>query len=249
MRTQLLAVVVLFASCSALVAADSSVGRVTPASSSGAAQRSGGLAERLKTPDQPWTIDLRGGNAKLIDLVASFEAATGERVAFSQFARGRLESAIVGLTTNATIAPDQVYSWFEALVAREGFRLYVATHTEPRMLVLVSRLNNNDLPGTPYPVSSSDLAALDRHPALVVQTTVDVAPLDARAMMNSLRPTVQGDTSSFITAPSESSVVLTASGAEVAVLLRLLEEARKHELTRLKNQPPPEAQPAPAAQR
>lgn len=246
MRTQLLAAVILFASCSALVAADSSIVSSASASSDRAMQRSGGLAERLKAPDKAWTIDLRGGSAKLIDLVASFEAATGERIVFSQTARTRLEGTFVGLTTNATIAPDQVYSWFEALVAREGFRLYVSTHTEPRMLALVSRMNNNDLPATPFAVSPGDLALLDRHPALVVQTTVDVAPLDARALMNSLRA-MQSDSSNSILAPSESSVVLTASGSEVAALLRVLEEARKHEVTRRQNQP--QEQPAPAAQR
>lgn len=244
MRTQLFAVVLLFASCSALVAADAPAG--TSPAPLPALQRSGGLAERLKSPEKPWTIDLRGGNAKLIDLVASFEAATGERVSFSQSARARLESSIVGLTTNATVAPDQVYAWFEALVAREGFRLFVATHTEPRMLTLVSRLNNNDWPGTPFPVAASEFGMLAGHPALVVQTTVDVAPLDSRSLVNMLRA-LQSDTASAMLSPGQTSVVLTGAGTEVAALVRVLDEARKCEVTRLQNEPPP--QPAPAAQR
>ncbi|MBI5431777.1 MAG: hypothetical protein HZA52_02985 [Planctomycetes bacterium] len=241
MRIQLLAFVLLIASCSALFAGD----QARPAVAQAASAPAVGLAARLRAPERPWTIDVRGGQAKLIDLVASFEAASGEHVSFSDAVRTRLAASSIGLTSNATVPAEQVYTWFEALMAREGYRMSIATHDEPRMLALhMPAMRGADAPGVAYPVLATELPLLDRHPALMVHAVVDVWPLDARALMNSVRALFP---ESFVTvvAGGASSLTVVGSGADVGAMLRVAEGARLAEVARLEREP---KQPAPAAQ-
>lgn len=192
-----------------------------------------GLAARFPAPDRPWTIDVQDGRAKLVDLVKSFEEASGERITFSDAVGKQLAAKRIGLTATTRVAPEQVYSWFESLIANEGYRVAVTAQTGPRVLVLWS--NASFEPSgekTPLHVEVDELAELDRHPALYVQTVLDVTPLEARTLQNSLRA-LGGRVDNLVGVGESNSVILLGSGAEVAGMVRLLRTSIEQERARL----------------
>ncbi|MBI5431778.1 MAG: hypothetical protein HZA52_02990 [Planctomycetes bacterium] len=195
-----------------------------------------GLAARFPAPDRRWTIDVRDGQAKLVDLVRSFEGASGERITFSDAVGKQLAAKRVGLTSNTEVEPEQVYTWFESLIANEGYRVAVTAQTGPRVLVLWTNASF-DASGEKTPLhvgvdEPEQLGELDRHPALYVQTVLDVTPLEARTLQNSLRA-LGGRLDNLVAVGESNSVILLGCGAEVAGMVRLLQSAMEQERARL----------------
>lgn len=224
-----------FASLTLVTACASFASRSSPETPRRGERSRSTLAARFPAPARSLTIE---GDAQpplhLVDLVRRFEDASGERVLVTETVRRELDTRPIGLSTGVTIPPERVYEWFEAAIARQGYVLATLTDDEPRTLGLYAHTQRmpDDEPPVRH-VEPDEIDELVHHPALCVQTVIDLAPLDARTLQNSLRALGSARASNLVAVGSTTSVVVLGTGEQVVGMVRLLRDTVKNELAKL----------------
>jgi hypothetical protein len=181
------------------------------------------------TPESPLVISDSGVAVQTLDdLLAEFERIAGQHVVANAHTREALRATNVGLVAGVSVPPDEVYSFVESLLAHHGFFVGRLRSGNPRLLSVRSSSGRGTWPVDEWmtvPVEEIDDYA--DHPALLVETVVDVAPMDSRQIVNSLRQLVHGNHQGMV-AVSGSSLILRGTGSEVARTASMLELARAH---------------------
>ena len=166
----------------------------------------------------------------LADLVDSLADATGLRFVVSSSTRQFLNDTPCGLLSGGTVQPGEVYPFVESILKRHR--------------VVMERLAGQDVPVAALywldggrdsnslgwsSVAADSIDAVREHGSLLVQSTLDVTPSDARMLTNSTRMLMRDTNYQNILAINNSTVLLRGTGSEVAALIDMFREASKNE--------------------
>jgi hypothetical protein len=167
----------------------------------------------------------------LHDLLVEFCSVTGEEVHATTRTREKLRATPVGLLGGVTVPPAEVYAFIEHLLFQEHFLVADLRRTEPRLLAVHTIADGSEAQWISgwRAVDAADLGAYADHPALLVEATIDVAPLNAQHVSNSLRGMLRNNQYQSVYAVGDApSVVVRGTGRDVAGMARLLGEAVAH---------------------
>jgi hypothetical protein len=186
--------------------------------------QAGLLEDHFPVPKQGLAIPPPAeGGPSLLGVLDDFARVTGQKLQLSEHARERLAKTATGLTTAVEVPPAEVYSVVESLLWQNHFVLIDERGTEPRMLAVKS-LESPDRAAVRLgcvTVPAERIALYKRHPALMIQTVIELPGVDVRALANSMRMLfVDADTQQMV--PIESSVILVGTGRTVAAMAEML---------------------------
>jgi len=173
-------------------------------------------------PDVPLTL------AKLLEQLT---ATTGVTFSYESSVAKRLELQRVELSAPVELSPQEAYPWVEGLLVQNGFGLGIL-HLGDKPLVGV--FNSMMVPGavpieaTPQHVPIERIETCRQHPALKVETVIDMGPnVDVRTLGNSLRGmTGNNQACTIMPIANTSTVVVLGLGLEVANLSATLLDMR-----------------------
>ncbi len=197
-----------------------------------------GLAQGTRTglfPQPRSGISLpaaEGSGPTMERVVAEFERATGIHLVIGVAARNALAQTPCGLQGPLEIPAARVYPVIESILAQHDFVLLPMHLEEPRMLALetVGGRSRNDVRQNALRVESDALPSLREHSALLVQTVVDLDPIDVRHLANSLRSLLTDNSTQQIVPIGNSNQVLVLGRApQVADWVELLRAAAARE--------------------
>lgn len=165
-------------------------------------------------------------------------AATGVTFSYESTVASRLAVQRVQLSQRVVLSPDDAYPWIEGLLTQNGFELGIVSLEGEPLVGVYAELHTAHA-GAPrakpvaHFVSEDRIEECRRHPALRIQTVIDMGPeVDVRTLGNILRGlTENDDVSSVIPVANTNSVVVVGSGLRVANLVALLQEVRTHAST------------------
>ena len=161
----------------------------------------------------------------LAEVARELEQVTGLHLVTDDPTRVRLEQTATGLSGSVEVPPQDVYPFAEGLLWAAGFVLR-PIHAGDTPLLLLSangRAGGSSERSAVFVEASQVRAFAARHPALVVQTVVDVRPLDARQASTSLRGLASDTNTQAILAVSESSLILKGTGRFLLEVLSSLD--------------------------
>lgn len=194
----------------------------------------------LPLPSAPLAI--AGGRANLADVVMQVSELTGVSIRASGPALGRLSEAPAGLLADVSIAPEAAWSFFESLIAQEGFLLVELRAGEPRLMAVVDTRAGNDHGGSLFyrAIPGAELDRYADHHALLIETVVHLEHVDVRQLANSMRALLTDNRRlNLIPAGLSGSMVLQGTGANVCEavrLMRAIDEAEHARVTRVFDQ-------------
>lgn len=162
------------------------------------------------------------GSMTMIDLLDEFSRVTGQNIVMSDAAQTSLGQTRVGLLGGVTIPTEQVYSFTESLLARHRFAVSELRHTSPPLLAIYADQEVGIARWVK--VSSEEIQTYADHHALLVQTSLDVSPLDSRALVNSMRSLFRGPAEGAFSF-SSGTIVLKGTGSRVAGLASMIDQA------------------------
>jgi len=169
-----------------------------------------------------------GGGVPLERLARELERVSGARFVSGPDARERLARTTCGLHGPLEIAAAEAWSTTEALLAHHGFVLVPLQSEGVRIFGLEPAIGVTapSLRGRAHQAGVEQIEGLAAHPALLVQTTIDTTPLDARALASSMRSLV-GDpmTEQIVPLGDTSRLVLLGRAPQVAAWVRTLRAA------------------------
>ncbi len=210
-------------------------------------------------PPARQAIEVRVGDAAqnhLEQLVLGLADATGVVFAMSEPARATLRATRTGLFTDLTIPQAEAWPWAEALLLHHGYVLSVQTSRPPYVIGILMVGRQSDSPPNYLRVQAADIGLLAEHPALLVQTVIDIPHVDVRQLGNSLRALTADPSGAQNVTPigNSNSAILTGTGRSVLDLVEMLREieetARKtyEKQTADGSKPPPPPPPQPTPQ-
>ena len=177
-------------------------------------------------PDGPLVIpDTASGNLMLVDVLLEFRRITGQNIVMSSMTSDQVKQTAVGLLGGVTIPPTEVYSFMESLLARHNFVVSELRHNNPPLLAVYAPNSNDQGISNWIEVAVEDIEKYEDHHALLVQTVVDVSPLDGRQATSSMRTLAQNSYRQRMIAISSNSVILYGTGSEVAGWVSMLKKA------------------------
>lgn len=187
------------------------------------------------------------GGVSLERLVAEFERATGMRLVVGGETRAQIARTPCGLQGPLEIPASEVYPLVEGLLAQSGFVLLPLHAREPRVAVLESLTGaaRGTVRNSAWTVDESDTDLLVDHPAVLVQTVLDLNGIDARALSNAMRSLiVDQNVQQILPLGKADQLLLLGSGRQVAGWAAMLREAAQRERDR--PEPPKKDEPEPA---
>ena len=185
-------------------------------------------APHFPVPDASLLINSdQEGRLSMEDLLDSFSSATGQQIHVSQSARNMLAQIDVGLLGEAEVPGSEIYSFVENLLFQNNFVMAELRSEEPRLLGIHSLSGNESSWISRYAeVPGTELEQYVDHPALLVQSVVEVSPLDARHIVAALRPLMRHSSyQSLLNVGDGNSIIMRGTGSDVAGWAALLETA------------------------
>jgi len=187
------------------------------------------------------------GSQTLAGMLAEFCRVTGQNFSVSEAARQMLQATATGLVQPVDVPPAQVYPFVEALLIDRGFVITELRAQEPRLLALHLTRSNDPSDRSRARercvlVPAERIAEYADHPALMVRTVIDVSPLDARLVANTLRGVIRdSELQNILPIGGVTSLLVEGPGAWVASVAEMLRDAAEIEREWLeKNKPAPE---------
>ncbi len=204
-------------------------------------------------PPARQAIEVRVGDAaqnQLEQLVVALSGATGVVFVMSEPAREHLRQTRTGLFADLSIPPADAWPWVEALLLHHGFNLSVQTARPPYMIGILMQGRVPDSPPNFLRVDLADVGLLADHPALLVQTVIDVPHVDVRQLGNSLRALTADPSGAQNVTPvgNSNSAVLQGTGRRVLDMVEMLREIDESARKTLEKQAAGGSPPAPAPQ-
>ena len=165
------------------------------------------------------------------ELLVAFSELTGQQIHMSAQARNTMAQTDVGLLGSVHVPGDQLYSFLENLLFQNGFVMAELRSSEPRLLGIHSLWGNESHQISRFvEVPGEQIARYADHPALLVQSVIDVGALEARQVVNSLRPLMRNTNyQTMLAAGNGNSVIMRGTGADLAGWASLLEKAVEYQ--------------------
>jgi hypothetical protein len=167
------------------------------------------------------------GSPTLEQLVNELSRLTGVTTSASEAVRLSLRNQRLALSGEVSIPPGEVYPWVEGLLDQHGFVVAVVSDRPPHLLAIQAKmpLPPDGAPGPFLSIPAERVADLSAHPALLVQTVVELPHLDVRMIGNSLRQLFVGEVSSgMLPVAQSSSMILAGTGRQVSGVYAMLRE-------------------------
>jgi hypothetical protein len=129
------------------------------------------------------------------------------------------------------VPASEVYLFVETLLFEHG---YVLSKLKGGAVPLVGVHGREGGPTSPRwtRVPAESLAGYADHPALLVSTVIDVAPVNAHQLTNSLRPLLPDAQRELVLPLSDTDLLLAGTGRKVAQIAALLAEVRERQRAR-----------------
>lgn len=213
-----------------LVLALSACSSLTPEAGSNVSARGASprLDEALGFPPVRGPLVFPEGTSEvtLAWLVDELARLAGVELVYGEDQRTMLERETERLDQTEPVPADEVYPFVEAMLISRGFLLELVKPGTPTMLRLYAPspgMRSNG-PGAVV-VQDGDLAALERHPALVVQYAMTFRSIDSRQLQTQLRQLLVDPTGSMQVVPAgDRSLLLQGPGYRITALVQLLRE-------------------------
>lgn len=198
-----------------------------PTVATGAAQAD---SDRLPDPIGPMRIpDEAADELRLFDVVKELGRLTHQQIVVSDGARQALSQTSIGIVQGGFDVPaGDVYAFVEGLLFHHGFYLSVVNSGQFPVLSIDWAFDKTGLRTLHWlQIDAAQVETYGTHPALLVQVTVDTAPIDARQLGSSLRGMMTDSLRQGIFPISaEAGVILRGTGRQVADMARLVDQAR-----------------------
>ena len=169
-----------------------------------------------------------GEDMKIEALLDRFSEVTGQVLLIDPSVRQLMRSQETGLNRSVDVPASEVYPFVETILSQNEFVLTVLSAREPRLLgvhSLTQGPERGSLRNGALQVSPQAIASYDRHPAVLVTTTLDLPHVDVRTLSNSLRALyTDANTQQIIPVGNSNSVILTGLGRNVASQVAMLRE-------------------------
>jgi len=195
-----------------------------PLAMQGVVQDTPAIVEHFPLPTEGLSIPApQEGGPSLLSLLGDFSRATGQNLHASDETRARLRETSIGLMWGVDVPPSEVYSFVESLLWESGFVLFDERDTVPRMLA-IKWLRGGERERVRQgcvTVPAANIEAYKRHPALMIQTVVEVPDVDHQKLSNVLRVLVTDNYTQQV-AVVDGSVILVGPGRQVAHMAEML---------------------------
>jgi hypothetical protein len=158
-------------------------------------------------------------------MVDELARLTGQEFVYDAAVRQALEQETEFLDQTTPVPADEVYPFVEALLFQRGYSLALLKSGTPTMVeVLQPRSSNRgDIPT--IAIQEHQLAALERHPALLCQYAMTFRNLDSRQLQTQLRQLLVDPSGiSNVVPAGERSLLIQSSGLRITRLTSLLGE-------------------------
>ena len=201
----------------------------------GQAQDSAPLA-LFPTPTQALEVNLAGdATPSLYDVLLRFEQGAAHHLHMSASTRQALQTLETGLSTSVRVAPEESYSFISSLLKGAGFQMAELRDQEPRLLTILNLNSPEREQGAELAVAIelADLPRYERFPSILVETTLTLEGLDARAAANSMRGLMNDRRLEQVLPISEESLLLMGTGPKVAGWVQHLRTADARAVERL----------------
>jgi hypothetical protein len=181
-------------------------------------------ARHFPVPEEGLSIPApREGGATLLNLLDDFSRVTGQNLHASDETRTRLRETPIGLMRGVEVPATEVYSFVESLLRESDFVLLDKRQAAPRLLAikwLLSQRRQGVRQGC-VTVPVANIEAYKRHPALMIQTVVEVPNIDAQQLSNVLRLMVTDQYTQQVVA-MDGTAILMGTGRQVAQWAEML---------------------------
>jgi hypothetical protein len=165
------------------------------------------------------------GEMKLDALLNEFSRVSGQVLLIGKDVKGILQNTSTGLNRGIEVPAQEVYPVVEAILVQNDLMLVPRSDREPRLLAVESVVANRRgelLEGVIH-VSEGQVSAWARHPAFLVTTVIDLPNTDVRTLSNSMRAMLSDkSTQLIIPVGNSNSLIITANGAMLASIVRML---------------------------
>lgn len=179
-------------------------------------------------PAQDLLISI-GGDAtpSLADVLKSFEEICAHNLHISAETRAHLKNVSTGLSRSVTIPAREVYSFVSTLLDDSGFLMMETRSAEPRLLSIysLSSQERNQVRSRARAVPLDEVYRYERHPAMVIQTVLEIEHIDARQLTNAMRSIIVDPNTEQAVPIWENSILLVGRGPQVADWIRLIRTA------------------------
>jgi hypothetical protein len=186
-------------------------------------------------------LDVPSEGLSLLTALETVAANSGTHLTYSSDVGQRLDAGRLQLIDAESVSAEAAWSVVEVFLTEAGCQLHELRRTAPRMLAIRTRQEAAQLPMPRRTVPAEAVAAFLEHPALQIQTTIELRHQDARVLANTLRSLLT-DTQRLNVVPAGGSqfLMLQGNGTDVAGLVQMI---------RAVDQPPLAVEPAPAPAR
>jgi hypothetical protein len=163
----------------------------------------------------------------LEELVNELSRLTGVTTTASELVSVKLRKERPSLSGELSVPPGEVYTWVEGLLDQHGFALAMVSERPPHLLAIQAKmpLPPDGAPGPYLNIPAERIGELSAHPALLVQTVIELPHVEVRSIGNSLRQLVIGHPSAGILPVGlTNSMILAGTGRQVAEIYAMLRE-------------------------
>jgi len=162
-------------------------------------------------------------------LLLRFAELTGQELAYGQMEGQQLQQTREPLESTEPVPPEEVYSFVEGLLARQGVVLAPLTGGTRPILGVYASMGRQGMNPDALLVSPDQLPELDAHPALLVRLLFTFQHTDARQVQTQLRQiTVDPSNLTQVVPVGELGLLLQGRAREIAGLVRILKVADEH---------------------
>lgn len=158
-------------------------------------------------------------------LLDQLGASSGVSFTASLQTRQLLEATRTGVGANVSVPADEAWLWVGGLLAHQGLSMGVVSTRAPQLIAIYAPPNRDPSSRVPFEVAEADFGLLAEHPALLVQTTIELPYTDVRQLSNSMRALNNDQNAlSMIPAGTTNSMVLMGRAREVVQTTSLLRQ-------------------------
>ena len=185
-------------------------------------------AGRLPLPAPSGPLEFEPGSEEIgIDeLLARFARLTGQELVMTMRTRQVLAQIREPLESTAPVPKEEVYTFVESLLARQGVLIAPISGGTRPILGVHAVGDANDIPLEPLYVRGDALDELALHPALHVRLLLNFENTDSRQLQTQLRQLIIDNSGANQCVPvGERGLILQGRAKEMASLVRLLLEA------------------------
>lgn len=169
--------------------------------------------------------DDAASGASLFDLCSGYAKATGQLGSYSDRVEVKLRSQRLQLSQRLELRPEALQEEFESMMLGAGFVIAPAFDGPIPIFRVLDRefLRDREIRSHAIYVEAKDVAVLERHPAVVFTTFVQLAHVDVRQLSKAMRAlNTDAGIQQVLPAGKSSSIVLVGFGTQLASLRSVL---------------------------